>query len=334
MEMAVRKLTIQQLEEPVGKYAHSDIMTLSREQTTGEALALLRGKKEIVEQIIYFYVVDQDGRISGVVPVRRLLTAELHEKIADIMLQKVVTLPETASVLTACEFFLLHKFLALPVVDDEKRLKGVVDINLFTDEVVKIAEQRRVDEVFQLIGVHVVHGRRLPAWRNFLLRFPWLFANISSGIICAFIASSYELMIEQFVILALFITVVLALAESVSMQAMSITLQSILREKFSWGSILFAVRKELGSAALLGAASGAILGSIAVFWRQEYMAALSIGVSVMLSMITACLLGVAIPATVRLFRADPKIASGPIVLAMADIATIIFYFSVSAWLLK
>jgi len=178
-----------------------------------------------------------------------------------------------------------------------------------------------------MIGVHVSIGRKGSSWSDFKSRFPWLFCNISSGILCAFIASRYELLISELVILAMFITVVLAIAESVSIQSMALTLQVLLQRNASWRRILTGVRKELFTSVLLGAGSGFVVGVIAYLWRGIVWQGLAIGLSIWFAVITACLLGVIVPTLIRKFHIDPKVAAGPIVLAATDIATLIFYFS-------
>jgi magnesium transporter len=135
------------------------------------------------------------------------------------------------------------------------------------------------------------------------------------------------LLITQLAILAMFITVVLAIAESVSIQSMTMTLQVLLQRNVSWRRILMGVRKELLTSVLLGAGSGLVVGVIAYLWKHVLWQGLAIGVSIWLAVITACLLGVIIPTLIRKFHIDPKVAAGPIVLAATDIATLVFYFS-------
>src|SRR5271169_3406125 len=118
------------LQQPIVTVARRDFGTLRKEWTVAQALEAIR-RQGVGEKIIYFYVVDDGGRLLGVVPTRRLLTAPLDRGLAEIMIEQVVAVPHTATVLEACEFFILYKFLALPVVDAERRLIGVVDVSLF-----------------------------------------------------------------------------------------------------------------------------------------------------------------------------------------------------------
>ena len=326
------KLSDQNLQEPVSRYMHKDFVSLRQDQTVGQVMKSLR-THDSTSEILYLYVTDENDRLVGVVPVRRVLTSDPQAKVSTIMMPSPVSVSTSDTVLQACELFSEHRFLALPVVDDANRITGIVDINLFTDGVVNVAQQRQIDNVFQLIGVHISLGKTFSSWSSFKGRFPWLFCNIASGIICAFIAGRHELLISEVAVLAMFLTVVLALAESVSIQSMTLTLQVFLQEKVSWRRIFTGVRKELLIAIMLGGGSGIVVGATAFFWKGDFSEGLAIAASIWLSVITACLLGVIVPTAIRTFRVDPKIAAGPIVLAAADIATVLFYFTTAAWLL-
>lgn len=329
---ASNKLGAGNLHEPVTAHVRKDFTVLRADATVGETLAELR-TRNLGEKIVYFYVTDREGRLVGVVPTRKLLMTPPQESVSSIMVRDVVAIPEQASVLEACELFIRHRFLAFPVTDGLGRIVGVVDVNLFTDEAMTTVEQHQAERVFQLLGMHVALGRKVAAWRSFMDRFPWLLCNIAGGIICAFIASFYEAFLDTVIILALFIPVVLALSESVSMQSMTLTLASLEHQKIHWLRFWVNLRKEFATAVMLGAGSGATVGVVAWAWRASPPVALALGGSICLAMLTSCLLGVAIPTVVRALRRDPRIAAGPIVLATADVATLVFYFNLSGWLI-
>ena len=110
-------------------------------------------------RIVYFYVVDDEDRLKGVIPAKSLLLSPPEARVADIMLRQVIAIPAGATVLDACEFFVLHRFLAFPVVDAERRLLGAIDVELYTDELHDLGRrQRPSDDLFQLIGVHLGPG--------------------------------------------------------------------------------------------------------------------------------------------------------------------------------
>lgn len=317
----------------VTKYIRTDIPKLKTGRTVEESLAELRSQN-LGEKVVYFYVLDDEDRLVGVIPTRRLLMSPLDRPVASIMVPITVTIPEDANLVQAARAILQHRFLALPVVDKERRLLGILDATLFSGRSPE-TETRDVtpDEVFQMIGVHI--SRMGSLWANFGERFPWLLSNIAGGLACAFIAGRYERFLDAVIVLALFIPIVLALAESVSMQSMTLTVQSLGTRIAApdWKEIIVNVTNEFKVAILLGAASGLTVGSIALLWKGDGMVAFVIGASIALAMITACILGVLLPTLVSLTGRNPRIASGPVVLATADIATMLFYFTIGSAML-
>jgi len=318
------------LDDPIALHMRRSVIALPERMTVGEALEHLR-LEQLPEQIVYFYVIDSQERLIGVMPTRRLLMSQPDAAIADLAVRKVIAVPDTASVLDACEFFIAHKFLAFPVIDADRRLLGIVDVGLFTNELQALSERAAADELFQLIGVHAATRHKPSVWLGFRSRFPWLLSNIAGGILCAVIAGFFDHLLQTVIVLALFIPVVLALSESVSIQAMSLTLQELHGTKVTLANLWRATRREFGVALLLGLSCGTIVGSVAWMWKGDVRVAGVITVSITLAMLTACLLGVLLPSAVRIFGRDPRIASGPIVLASGDVATLLFYFTLGSW---
>lgn len=323
------------LSQPIGSVARKDVATVHEDFTVQEALAAIRSKG-VGEKIVYFYVVDADDRLVGVLPTRRLLTASLDQRLSEVMISRVVAIPESATVLEACEAFVLHKFLAFPVVDAARKIVGVVDVHLLTEEafdMADVAEREQTDALFEAIGFRVSQVRDASPLRAFRFRFPWLLATIASGTACAFLASAFELTLAKSLVLAFFLTLVLGLGESVSVQSMTLTIQALraTRPTFTW--YLRAARREAGTAGLLGLACGLIVGLIVWAWRGAGLAGLAIGTSILLALSAACLFGLSVPALLHALKLDPKIAAGPVTLALSDLATILFYFTIAALVL-
>lgn len=317
---------------PVTEVARRDFTKLRPEFTAQEALDYIR-REGVGEKIVYFYVVDKDDRLQGVLPTRRLLAAPLHQRVSELMIPKVIAIPQTATVMDACDLFILHKFLAFPVVDEKQRMVGVVDVGVFTDEVFDVAQRTQWDEVFESIGFRVSQVRDASPLRAFRFRFPWLMATIASGTLCALLASAYEMTLAKSLVLAFFLTLVLGLGESVSIQSMTITIQALRSAQPTLRWYVRTLRREASTAILLGAGCGTIVGLIVWLWRGAGMAAVSIGTSILLTLVASCVFGLSIPALLHALKLDPKIAAGPMTLALADIFTLLFYFSLAALLL-
>lgn len=319
------------LDEPLFGYIRRDFIPLSTTQTVGEALSFLRSQR-LGERLIYFYVTDPDGCLAGVIPTRRLLSSDLSALLPTLMVTRVATLPTHATVREACEAFLKHRYLAFPVVDSDGVLHGVVDVGLFTDEIEELTERRGSEDVFQLIGVHMT--ATVSSWGAFKARVPWLMFNVMGGLAAALLAGLYESLLDAAVVLALFIPVVLALAESVSIQSVTLTLQQLHGREPRWAVFTGAIRREAATAVLLGLACGGIVGLTIWAWKGAPGVAGAVVLVITLSMLTACLLGVGLPTALRALDRDPRIASGPIVLASADLITLLLYFNFAALVLR
>lgn len=266
--MVPARLSAAQLHEPILPLARPVPVALTPDQTIHSALAAIRAAA-MPSSLHYFYVVDDQARLVGVVPTRVLLTAAPEQPVADVMFDDVAAIPDWATVLIASEYFATRRLLAFPVVDGGGRLVGVVDVGLFTNDLIDLARRTYDDPI------------------------------------------------------------VLALAESVSMQAVTLTMQSLTDGPFVLKRLIGALWKELRTAALLGVACGTVVGTSVWLWRGDPAIAVTIAVAIAASMVVACLLGVAFPAVLHAVDADPRIAAGPVVLALADVATLLFYFGIS-----
>jgi magnesium transporter len=332
--------TIPDFNSQVVDHARKDFPLLHAGMTVGEALDRIR-REGVGERVIYFYAIDEHERLVGVVPTRRLLTASLETPLRQIMVLRVVAIPASATILDACEFFVLYKFLAFPVVDEQRRVVGIIDANLFAEEILEAgdSESRQIGspigqvspEFFEALGFHIEQIRGASPLRIFRFRFPWLLVTVTGGTLSAILAGFFEATIARSLVLAFFLTMVLGLNESVSMQSMSVTIHALRSVNVTWRWLGTAFRRELTTAFLLGVACSLVVGVIAWLWRSDLRGALVIGGSIALSLVTACALGLGVPSLLHRFKLDPKISAGPVTLALADFIALVIYFT-SAWL--
>lgn len=320
------------LDDSIQAHSRSDFTPLRQNWTIAEALANIR-RQGLGEKIVYFYIVDEEDKLVGVAPTRRLLTTALDKRLGDIMDRRVLTIPQSATVLEACEFFLLHKFFAFPVVDDQGRLRGVVDVGLFTREMLDLAERDQAEAAFETLGFHLDRVKGASALRAFQFRFPWLMATIASGVMCAWLTSVFEVTLAKSLVLAFFMALVLGLGESVGIQSMTMAIQTLRLQQPTWRWYGQTLVREVGVTSLLGAASGLIVGLVVVAWQGVLGPALVIGLGIWLSLTNAGWVGLTLPTTLHALRLDPKIAAGPLTLALADLCTLLFYFLLAAALL-
>ena len=321
------------LDDPVSRHLHQDFARILVSETVGEAIDGLR-RNPPQGRILYLYVVDDQGRLAGVVPTRRLLLAAPEQAVAEIMVRQVVALPARTTVLEACEFFIQHRFLAFPVVDEGRHLLGVVDVELYTNEVTELEGGRARDDLFQLLGVTATATRDGSPRGAFLRRFPWLGCNLAAGILAAFLSSLYQDTLDRVVALAFFIPVVLNLAESVSSQSVSLALQVLHGQTPSWKMLANRLAGELVAGLMLGLTAGAAVGLVGLVWLGQSRVALCLLGGIGGGVASAAVLGMAVPFVLRLLRLEPRVAAGPVALAGADVITILLYLNLAHWLLR
>jgi magnesium transporter len=318
------------LDDQILNYINPECIALRENLSIKEVMAELR-QLELPEKIIYFYVVDEDNRLVGVIPTRKLLMSNLTNLVKDICIRRVVAIPANYKLFDALELFVLYKFLAFPVVDEERKLMGSIDVKLFTNEMMNLEDKTETDDIFQLIGIKISQERKVSAFKNFTQRFPWLISNIIGGILCAVISSLYEATLAKMMVMALFIPVILALSESISIQSMSITIALIHQRQ---SKIWKAVWQELKVTFLIALASGMIIAMTAWLWKKYDEIFFIIFFSILCAMLTASFFGVLLPRIIHKLGKDPKIAAGPIVLAAGDIMTLIYYFNAALLFLR
>lgn len=321
------------MQDRVSKYMRRDFPRLNETLTVEMALRVIRNEG-LKERIVYFYVLDQVGKLIGVVPTRRLLTSMPNVRITDIMVSDLITVSHRETVFEVCEKFISHKLLAFPVLNDDGKIVGVVDAGLFTENEMNFAERKFFDDIFQMIGFGISQIKGKSAFGSFRYRFPWLLATFGSGLTCAVLTGFYEVTLAQTIVLAFFMTLVLALGESVSIQSMTVVLQTLHFLEPSWTDYLNWLKREVSAALLLGLTCGIMVGIIVLVWRGELLPAAIISTTIFFSVVMAGVVGVSIPTLLHAIHEQSKIASGPLTLALTDIITILLYFNIASLILS
>ncbi|HEX2582984.1 MAG TPA: magnesium transporter [Chlamydiales bacterium] len=303
---------------------------LPMDVTIGEALTALR-KKEIQQKIIYFYVVDERQALKGVVSTRQLLLADPAKSVQEVMEQPVIKLHSKQTLKAALELFAKHPLLAIPLVDENGCLLGTIDIQMITNEAIDIADSRTRLDVFQMIGLSLEDGKKPSLRTGYRLRMPWLLCNVFSGIVCAIISRVFEVVLAKYLLLAFFIPLVLTLSESTSMQSMTQSLLFLRRPRFQWRTAIARGFREWQLTVLLAVSSGFIVGALSLLWGDGIKPSLCIGIGICLSVILSAIFGITLPVLLHRIKLDPKVASGPVVLMIADMLTTALYLSLAAW---
>jgi magnesium transporter len=311
------------LQEPALQYARKDFPIIRDSVTVGEALNIIR-HDGVGERIIYFYIINAGGKLTGIIPTRRLLTSMPDRAVADIMITDVIKIPDSATVRDACEMFVKHKLYAFPIVDNHNQIRGVIDIGFFSEESISVSERHKIADVFELIGFGMAQLQGRSAFGVLRYRLPWLLMMIASGLICAAIANTYETTLSQNVILVLFLVLVLGLSQSVSAQSMTVALQNLHFGSPSWRSYGNWLKNEITTSLLIGIVCGALAGLVAALWDTPLLG-FTIGGSVLASMLIGSATGVTIPTLIYATHEHSKIATGPVTHAVTYITTLLLY---------
>lgn len=295
-----------------------DVVTVSR------ALELLRASKG-AESHSYIYVVDAYGRLSGVVPLRTLILANPRHLIKAIMRSPVVSVASSARAESMITLFNEHHYVSLPVIDDKGRIVGIV-----TSDVVLEAMRQSGDRLLQEVvgaGPREVLQETAVAARA---RIPWVTATAAGGLACALIAGAFRDLLIEMVVLGIFMPVVLALAESVAAQTISVVLSGHARGTLSGRDQWRLAGKELAVGLWVGLYAGALVGLLSLLFHGDWRLGALLGGAILVSTAWATALAVAIPTLIKRLRADSALASGPLVLTLADLSTLVVYLGGAA----
>jgi magnesium transporter len=322
-------------QQPITNIARKDFTAVNKNLTVENAFGKIR-EEGVGERIFYIYVIDDEEKLVGVLPTRRLLAGKLEQKIEELMVKRIVALPKTATVYDALEFFATYKFLAFPIVDDERKLIGIVDVKLFTDELIEEseeeeseAEKAQLDTIFETIGFRINEVKNASPLKAWKIRFPWLLVTITSGTLAALFSGLFHATIEQSLVIAFFLALVLGLGESVSIQSMTVAVQALHSAQPTMKWYLKNLFREIKTALLLGSACGIIVAIVVGIWKQDLVRAIIIGISILFIEISAAFWGLSVPTLLHRTKLDLKVSAGPITLAMTDICTILFYFGLA-----
>lgn len=298
-----------------------DVVTVSR------ALDIIRGAK-LADSASYIYVVDSSGRLVGTVPLRSLLVAEARTPVRALMQTGAVCLKTSDSRADVLRRFDEHPFVSLPVVDDKERLEGIVTF----DEMAEAAREQEQLLVHGVTGAHPLEVWR-STWSAARGRLPWLGCTIVGGLGCALLASLFQEMLAEIVILGMFIPLVLAIAESVAAQTISVLLSSVSRDVPLGERTRFIV-KQVGVGSCIGVVAGCVLALVVLVWRKNEAVAAVVGGAACVTAIWATLLGTIAPLLLRRAKVEPAVASGPLVLAMVDVSALAIYLGGASLVLR
>ena len=318
-------------EDSAGILMYTDVFTLHEETKAIDAIAALQDQEE-AEMVFYLYAVDTDGRLTGVVSLRNLVTTSSDTTLENIMSRRVHSVrPETDQEEVA-RIVSQYNFLAVPVVDAEDQLLGIITV----DDVVDIVREEATEDFLQMVGAGKDREILLKSsWDNARMRFPWLFASWVGGILAAFIIGAFDNILQSTIVLAAFIPVIIGMGGNIGTQSSTIIVRGLATGRVGLENSVKILFKEMRVGLILGILYGILLGVFAIFRFLDVspMLGLVVGLSICASMIIAATIGSLVPLILNRFDIDPAVATGPFVTTAIDILGVALYFWIAGFFL-
>lgn len=323
------------LSRPVSHFVVPIDTIFSEQWTIGEVVEKLRDS-HISHHVQYFYTKDHHGALSGVISARSLVLNDKDKKISEIADRNIIKINHDSSLEEALHLLLGKELLALPVVDQQGKPLGLFQIPLSEISHIssKIKATKPSKEVFQIIGLHMEESQKARGVWEFVRRMPWLFCNLFAGLVCALIASFFNELLANFVVISLFIPLVLTLGESVAVQSVALTFQLLFDHGSFWKKVKNRFITEVQTATLIGFCCAFVVAALYLpfFGRLEPIYAIT--ATIFVTMIIVSLFGLFIPIILHVFKLDPKVASGPIVLMLTDVTITAVYLLFARFFLQ
>ncbi|MFP5115874.1 magnesium transporter [Bacillaceae bacterium C204] len=298
--------------------------------TVREAVDKFKVFAEFAESINYLYVIDEDRKLVGVVSYRDLLLAEPDEKISTIMYERIISVTVTTDQEVVAQIVERYDFLAIPVVDENNILVGIVTVDDIIDIVIKEANE----DIEKLSAT----GKSIDFETKTLVaaarRLPWLILLLFIGVISGRIISSFEDTLQQVVALAFFMPMIAGMTGNTGTQSLAVVVRGLISYDIDKGVITRLIIRELGVGITIGLICSLLIAVIAFIWQGSIILGAVVGSSLFFTLIIGTLAGTIIPLILFRLNIDPAVASGPLITTLNDIFSLLTYFGIATMFLK
>ena len=318
-------------QDSAGSMMATDVFTLYQNTTCGDALKTLQDQQE-AEMVFYLYITDEDDSLVAVASLRALATTPSNTLLKDIMEKRVHSVRPETDQEDVAQIVAQYNYLAVPVIDGDGRLLGIVTV----DDVVDVIREEATEDFLQMAGAGKDREILLKSsWENAKVRLPWLFASWIGGVMAAYIIGKYENMLESMIALAAFIPIIIGMGGNIGTQSSTIIVRGMATGRIEIGNEFKVLLKELRVGLILGVLYGIMLGVFAnfKFLGSDPMLGVVVGLSICSSMLLATAVGTFTPLILRKLDIDPAVATGPFVTTSIDILGILLYFMIAGLLL-
>jgi magnesium transporter len=303
-------------DETAGGHMTRAFIALNRGWTADRAIQYLRRIRPDAESAYYLYVVDAGMRLEGVVSLRDLIIAPPDVTLGDIMQPGIVSARDDMDQEEMARLVSRYDLIALPVVDAEDRLVGVITV----DDVLDVLEEEATEDILKLAGVGVKERALSPVRESVRRRLPWLAVNMAVALVTAFVISQFESTIARVATVAAIMPVIAGQGGNAGIQTSTIIVRGLGLDEISLTDVGRVLRKEIALGVVKGVLFGAALAAVVWIWDQNTALAAIAGAAMLLNMLVASVAGVMIPIALRYgFRVDPATAAGVFDTMLTDI---------------
>ncbi|MDP6604938.1 MAG: magnesium transporter [Dehalococcoidia bacterium] len=301
-------------EQTAGRIMNPHVFALSEDLTVGEAIAALQTSRD-VEMVFYVYVVDVRRHLVGVVSLRRLLLVSTETPLKRIMTTDIMSARVDTDQEEVARVVASYNLLAMPVVDEEHKLVGIITV----DDVIDVIKDEATEDIYRLAGMAGDEHVSTPAKEALRKRLPWLGVNLATAVMAAMVVALFQETISQVVALAVFMPVVAGMGGNAATQTLTVTVRGIALGELTWGNSRKALVKEM----LIGLGNGLVLGLVAagVAWAMQGdpILGMILGLAMVLNMLVAATAGTLIPIVLRALNVDPALASSVFITTLTDV---------------
>jgi magnesium transporter len=308
-------------EQTAGRIMNPKVFALSEDITAGEAIITLQGSRD-VEMVFYLYVIDVRRHLVGVISLRRLLLVPPSTPLKRIMTTDLTSVRTDTDQEEVARLVASYNLLAIPVVDEENKLVGVITV----DDVIDVIKDEATEDVYRLAGVagddRVVSGAR----DSLRKRVPWLEVNLATAFLAASVVALFEGKIKDLPALAVFMPVVAGMGGNAATQTLTVIVRGIALGELTSANFTKALRKEAIVGLGNGIACGVVGGVVVAIWKQDIWLGAILCAAMMINMFVAATAGTLIPLALRALKVDPALASSVFITTLTDV------FGFASWL--
>jgi magnesium transporter len=307
----------------------TDFFSLPHTLTVEEAIENIRSRED-VEMVFYLYLTDEMGRLVGVVSLRQLLLTRTGTPLHKVMNRRVMKVTTDTDQTTVAMLVDKYRLLAVPVVDQENVLVGMVTV----DDVIDVIEEETTRDMLKMAGTSESETLTHSAFKIAGIRLPWLLAAFVGGLAATAVIGQYEEILAQVLVLSAFLPVVMGMAGNVGVQSATVAVRGLATGAIDVRDTLPLVLKELRVGLILGGFYGLIIALYGYLMHHSLQLGQVVGLTVLGNMTGAALLAVLLPMMFQRLKVDPAVATGPFVTTAIDILGVLNYFVIASWIYK